>query len=582
MKPGQVIIQDRTDDAEGRWLYFAEPAEVAETYRVDEVLVKLAAVEKAVERGLHAAGFISYEAAPAFDTAFRVRPPSPLPLLWFGLYRKVEKLQKLPLPASRTFTLGEWIPSISQEEYRKAIEQIKNYIARGETYQVNYTFRLQTKFTGDPFALWLKLIQAQPRGYAAYLDTGRFFICSVSPELFFLLNGSELISRPMKGTATRGRTIEQDREKIQWLKKSEKNRAENLMIVDMVRNDMGRIAETGSVSVPSLFDIERYPTVLQMTSTVKSETSSRLSEIFTALFPCASITGAPKIRTMEIIAELENAPRGVYTGCIGFVSPERKAQFNVAIRTVQIDRKAGTADYGVGGGIVWDSESVDEYSECLIKSRVLITERPDFELLESFLWEKGTGYFLLERHLKRLVDSGEYFGYPVDTELVRNSLLELAKFLDNNKYKVRLRVDKNSEVYIDSEPLDEEKNRRTWRLGLAAEPVDPENPFLYHKTTNRKLYEDARASCPEYDDVLLWNRRREITESTIANVVVKIGEKYFTPPVECGLLPGTYRASLLEEGRIREKVITLDDLKKSKSIYLINSVRKWLKARLEI
>ena len=577
MNPGKIVIHDKSEKP-SRWLYFTGPLEVIESDRLDEVGDKLKLIESAVEGGYHAAGFISYEAAPAFDPAFRVRPPSRLPLIWFGIFRKFEEIESPLDLKAKPFTLGKWASSLSRREYEDAIGQIKSYIAAGDTYQVNYTLRLQAAFQGDPLALWLKLIRAQPGGYAAYVDTGSYAIGSASPELFFLLNGRELTSRPMKGTAPRGRTLKEDRKKIKWLKNSEKNRAENLMIVDMVRNDMGRIAATGSVRVASLFDIERHPTLLQMTSTVKSVTAAPLSEIIAALFPCASITGAPKIRTMEIIAELENAPRGVYTGCIGFISPERKAQFNVAIRTVQIDRKAGRAEFGVGGGIVWDSESGDEYQECLIKSRILTAERPDFELLESLLWEEGKGYFLLERHLKRLSDSGEYFGFPVDPDRVRRRLAELSSTLGKQPHKVRLRVDQNGKVIVGAEPIYEKEKERIWMVALAPEPVDPENPFLYHKTTNRKIYEDARTSCSDCDDVILWNQRGEITESTIANVIVKLKGQYFTPPLECGLLPGVYRAFLLEAGKIREKVIKLNELKKAGEIYLINSVRKWIKA----
>jgi len=579
IQPGEIIIHDKSGES-SRWLYFTGPLEIIAAENTDEIVNKLKLIEKAVEAGYHAAGFISYEAAPAFDPAFRVRTPSTFPLIWFGIYLEPKILSAPPSPAMSSFKIGEWAPSENRREYRRKIERIKRYIAAGETYQVNYTLRLTTGFQGEPYDFWLKLLSAQPEGYAAYLDTGRFAICSASPELFFSLNGPEIISRPMKGTAPRGLTLTEDREKMDWLKNSGKNKAENLMIVDMVRNDLGRIAETGSVRVSSLFDIERYPTVLQMTSTVQSMTSAPISEIFAALFPCASITGAPKIRTMEIIAELEDSPRGIYTGAIGFISPAGRAQFNVAIRTATIDREKGTAEYGAGGGIVWDSESDDEFAECLTKAQVLVSERPDFELLESLLWKPVTGYYLLERHLTRLADSAEYFGFPIDLRRVVGALSDFSARLPERPFKVRLRLDKSGDIKLDSSPLEEDAGRRIWKIAIAPEPVDPADPFLYHKTTNRQIYEKARAGRPECDDVLLWNKRGEATESTIANLVVDLEGKFYTPPTECGLLPGTCRDFLLESGLIRERVISLDELRSCRSINLVNSVRKWVQAEL--
>jgi len=367
---------------------------------------------------------------------------------------------------------------------------------------------------------------------------------------------------------------------MDWLRNSEKNRAENLMIVDMMRNDLGKVAEVGSVEASNLFAVERYPTVLQMTSAVRSNTSAGLAEILTALFPGASITGAPKIRTMEIIAELEKGPRGVYCGAIGYLAPNRQAQFNLAIRTVTIDRKNGEAEYGVGGGITWGSESGEEYAECLTKARLLWVEPAQFELLESILWEPGEGYFLLEKHLERLGGSAEYFDHRFDPDEVRTRLSEVAGLFPPAPRKVRLRVARDGAIFIESAPLAPEDSCRTWRVGLAASPVDPSDPLLYHKTTRREIYEAARAARPDCDDVFLWNPRGEITESTIANVVVRREGADFTPPLSAGLLPGTFRAHLLETGRIREKTIAISELPKAGEIFLINAVRKWLRVDL--
>jgi para-aminobenzoate synthetase/4-amino-4-deoxychorismate lyase len=359
------VIQDGP-----RWLQFDEPVRVVRVRETGEVLAALREVETAVfTQNLYAAGFLSYEAAAAFDLAVHSSSDDAPPLLWFGLYER--PLQFHQPQRSGDYHLGEWRPGVNWAAYEAAIAAIKRQIAAGNTYQVNYTFPMQTSFRGNAQALFTDLTMAQAGRYGAYVDTGRHVVCSASPELFFRLDGDVLTSKPMKGTAVRGLTALEDDENAAWLQQSEKNRAENVMIVDMIRNDMGRVAQTGSVQVPSLFDVERYPTVLQMTSTVTARTQASLTEIFQAMYPCASITGAPKVRTMEIIRELESGPRGVYTGAIGYIAPNRQAQFNVAIRTVTVDRELETAVYGVGSGVVWDSEAEAEYQECLLKAKVL-------------------------------------------------------------------------------------------------------------------------------------------------------------------------------------------------------------------
>ncbi len=359
-----IVIQDGP-----RWLEFDEPVRVVCVTEPGDVVAALHEVETAVfSQTLYAAGFISYEASAAFGLDVHAAADN-VPLLWFGLYERPLRFQKPQ--RSSGYYLGDWRPEVNWLEYHAAIQEIKKQIAAGNTYQVNYTFPLHADFQGDPWALFTDLVMAQDGGYGAYVDTGRHVVCSVSPELFFHLDGNVLTSKPMKGTAVRGLTSQEDDENAAWLQQSEKNRAENVMIVDMIRNDMGRVAETGSVQVPSLFDVARYPTVLQMTSTVTARTQAALTEIFQAMYPCASITGAPKVRTMEIIRELEPQPRGVYTGAIGFITPQRQAQFNVAIRTLTVDREQETAVYNVGSGVVWDSNAQAEYDECLLKAKVL-------------------------------------------------------------------------------------------------------------------------------------------------------------------------------------------------------------------
>jgi len=473
---------------------------------------------------------------------------------------------------------ADWRPTLTRGEYEDALCAIHEAIAAGEVYQVNYTFRLRAPYEGDLLPLFWQLYERQPVPYAAYIDTGAHAIASLSPELFFALDGECITTRPMKGTAPRGLTRADDLQQAQRLTCCPKNRAENLMIVDMARNDLGRIARIGSVRVPRLFEAERYATLWQMTSTVVACTDAPLPEIFRALFPAASITGAPKIRATHVIHALERAPRGVYTGAIGVVLPDRHAQFNVAIRTLHYDKVAAQLTFGVGSGIVWDSEQVAEYEECLTKAQVLFAPRPAFELLETLLWRRGRGYFLLEAHLQRLRDSADYFGFAVDADAVRHQLLTVAERFTAPRYRVRLRVNRHGAAQVEYAPLSPE--RRVWRVALAHEPVNPREVFLYHKTTHRQVYERARAARPDCDDVILWNTRGEITESTLANVVVRLDGRYYTPPVECGLLAGVYRGHLLQRGLLRERVLTPDDLRRAEAVYLINSVRGRIRAEV--
>lgn len=573
-----VIIHDAK---EKRWLHFRKPQQVIESCSIEEVIPMLTMIESLInESGLYAAGFLSYEAAPAFDSALCTRPSSSFPLLWFGLYSKPDVIEIPTADAVQAGNSFPWVPSISRSAYEQSISQIKTFIADGDTYQVNYTFRLQGLFADNPWEFFLALNQAQRADYAAYIDTGRHVICSASPELFFHLDGRLLSARPMKGTAARGRTLEEDDAMAQWLHHSEKNRAENVMIVDMMRNDMGRIAETGSVCVQSMFDVERYPTLWQMTSTVTAITDAPFHDIMAALFPSASITGAPKPRTMQIIAELESTPRHIYTGCIGFIAPGRRAQFNVAIRTVLIDKDSGNAEYGVGGGIVWDSVSREEYLECQIKARVLLERHPPFSLLETMLWTPGDGYFLFDEHLQRLRDSAKYFGITLDLADVLEQLKALTASSFDRPHKARLLVAQDGAISCELSPLDESEKHHPVQLRMAPTPVDSSNPFLYHKTTNRRIYDDARNACPDCDDVILWNERGEITETCVGNIVVMRDGKLITPPVLCGLLQGTFRTRLIDEGKIAEGVLKVEDLKKSNDIFVINSVHTWRRAFL--
>ena len=568
-RPGDVRFVSRA-----REVRFVEPVEVLCAHALEQVVPCVSRVEAAVADGLHAAGFIAYEAAPAFNSDLRTHAPGPLPLVWFGLFQQRTETGPCCQTAA-PFSVGPWSAEVGEVDYLDAIRRIRELIAAGDTYQVNYTFPMQAVFKGDALSWFRRLERAQRADYAAFIDAAPFTILSASPELFFRLEGDTLETRPMKGTRPRGRWFDEDRRLAAELAASEKDRAENVMIVDLLRNDMGRISDTGSVHVASLFDVERYETVWQMTSTIRSKTSAPLPEILAALFPSGSVTGAPKVRTMQIIHDLEPAPRGVYCGAVGWYSPGRRAEFNVAIRTVAIDQNEGTARYHIGSGITWGSSAEAEYDECLIKAAVLAEDRPEFQLLESLLFNGK--YVLLDEHLARLARSAEYFGFEVHLGAVRAALLDQAATFKDGPLKVRLLAARDGTHRIEAGPA---TPGTPVRLGFAAEPVDDRDVFLYHKTTHRAVYERARASRPDCDDVLLWNARGEVTETTTANVVLDIDGWLWTPPVAAGLLAGTMRASLLADGTIQERVLTKADIARAASVRLINSVRQWVDAVL--
>jgi para-aminobenzoate synthetase/4-amino-4-deoxychorismate lyase len=571
IQENEVLLRDGN-----QWLYFSEPQKIVTASARHEVLPALLEIERLVEQeNWYAAGFISYEAASAFDSALVAQPLTDFPYLWFGLYPEPSSVN-LPAPQSSREVL-EWQPTIDRETYDAAIVNIKENISQGKTYQVNYTMRLRAEYRSDPWNFFLHLVQNQNK-YAAYIDTGRYVICSASPELFFQLDGDMITCRPMKGTVKRGHTTAEDRTRSEWLKTSEKNRAENVMIVDMIRNDLGQLAKTGTVRVPELFCTERYSTLWQMTSTITGETVASLTGILRALFPSASITGAPKVSTMRIINKLEPTPRKIYTGAIGYCAPNRKAKFSVAIRTALLDRDLQKVEYGVGGGIVWDSNSSDEYAEAVLKARVLTESPPEFSLFETMLWTPEQNFFLLEKHIDRLLDSANYFDFPTSRTAIEEYLGQLTcRF--RVPQRVRLLLDKTGK--IDSESTTFQSSKKFIQIKLAKQPIDSRDVFLYHKTTRRDVYENARADLPNVDDVLLYNEQNELTEFTIGNLVVQLDGQFVTPPVKCGLLAGTFRAHLLETGQVVERVVTVPELMACTKILRVNSIRQWEPVQME-
>jgi para-aminobenzoate synthetase/4-amino-4-deoxychorismate lyase len=565
----------------GRSFRFGGARGVLRADRVEDVPSVLAAVERAVAEGLHAAGFVAYEAAPAFDPAFATHPPDPrLPLAWFALYERREEAHPAYAGAAGEAELGPWRMDLDEAEYLARVERVRGLIAAGDTYQVNLTTRLTASFRGDPRALYERLCLGQRSGYCALLDLGEGrTVVSASPELFFRLDGNGLELRPMKGTRPRGRWPQEDAALAAELAASPKDRAENLMIVDLLRNDAGRVAAFGGVRVERMFEVERYETVHQMTSTIRAEPrpDAGLAEVFAALFPCGSVTGAPKVRTMEIIRDLETGPRGVYCGAIGFASPG-EAVFSVGIRTLLLDANAGTAELGVGSGVTYDSDAGAEYRECWSKAAFARQAPADFELLETMLWEPGSGWYLLEGHLARLAASAAYFGFRFDEQLFRDGLADWLFASVRGPMRARLVMDREGIMEVETELL--RRPHEPVRVAVSAEPVDSRDPLLYHKTTRRGKYERRAAARRDCDDVLLVNERGELTESTIANLVVRMDGGLWTPPLDAGLLPGVLRADLLARGEIRERTLRPEDLARAEEIWLINSVRKWRQAVL--
>ena len=573
----EATFGSRRLQAQGLSTHFRSPLTVVTATRHEDIYPLLLNAETAAQAGHWVALMLSYEAAPAFDQVMKTREATEFPLAWAAVF--ATPFEDSDPVEDQSYAVGTWKPLVNRADFSESISQIREFIAAGDTYQVNYTFPLVTSFKGDARSWFRDLCRAQGAEYCAYFDLGRFQILSVSPELFFEQEGRTVRTRPMKGTIRRGRWAEEDLLMANQLAASAKDRAENVMIVDLLRNDLGRVAEIGSVNVTRLFELERYETLWQMTSTIEARLRAEVTfpELMARLFPCGSITGAPKIRTMEIIRDLEPFPRGVYTGALGFLRPDGSAVFNVAIRTIVIDTHTGMATFGVGGGITYDSTAEREYEECLVKSSFLTRKPAEFELLETLRLEAGE-FYLLARHLQRMKASAEYFGFSFREKEILDELARVCAQRRSGKWKVRLLVSRHGETHIETQELD--SLDRVLRVALAREPININDRFLFHKTTNRKLYEDALASRPDCDDVILWNDSDEVTESTIANLVVSIGGTLYTPPVHAGLLPGTLRAQLLEQGRIFERSIRRADLLAADEIFLLNSVRGWRPAVL--
>jgi para-aminobenzoate synthetase/4-amino-4-deoxychorismate lyase len=606
-----VLLENTLGGQSGGWNdLFINPLHILQIHHVSEFLPLLESMQKYVQEGYFLAGYFTYECGYFLEKlALLDYKEERYPLAWFGVYRQRYRIDtslfkdniddflaigngRGQAPAQHASRLAfeeigrnvrELRFDLDEETYRQKVERVQEHIRAGDVYQINLTGRYHFRFDGTPLALYARLRQVQRTAYSAYIRTGDCSILCFSPELFFRLDGQHITARPMKGTTPRGRTLIEDERQATWLQSDGKNRAENIMIVDLLRNDLGRICTVGSITVPHLLRVETYDTLLQMTSTVTGRLVNKTNypQIFASLFPCGSVTGAPKIKAMEIINQLETTPRGIYTGSIGYIAPQTAntsshALFNVAIRTIELEQGYGIM--GIGSGIVHDSSATEEAAECKIKAHFLTTQPKTFDILETILWDHD--YRHLEKHLQRMAASARYFGYPWDEERIRAHLtaiaLELTPTRRDSSYKVRLRLNRQGGLHCESLMLQKTTSNEQLMIALSGERTDSRDRMYFHKTTYRPLYERAQRFARQhgYADIIFLNEKGEVTEGAISNVFTERGGKLLTPPVECGLLAGIYRQCILEEyPNAQEAVLSLDDLLSAERIYVCNAIR---------
>lgn len=564
-----------TDGASRERLAFYAPLTVLQANRLEQVRDVLQQVHAQARQGRWCVGFVAYEAAPAFDAAMAVHRPQDGPLAWFGVFDRARPWPDGPLWPYEPLS---WTAGIDRAEFDRAVARIHAAIADGEVYQINFTAPWHSAFHGEPLGLFQALLRAQPDGYAAYIDTGAQQVLSVSPELFFDWRDGCLLCRPMKGTAAREADPQADARRAAHLRSSEKERAENLMIVDLIRNDLSRLAEPGSVQVPRLFQVQALPTVWQMTSDVTARTRAGvgLEDVFQALFPCGSVTGAPKLRAMHWIARLERGPRGVYCGAVGVVRPGGSATFNVPIRTVSL--AAGQARCGIGSGITADADAAGEWAEWRSKQAFLVRAQSAFELLETLRLESGQVVHRAE-HLARMAAAARHFGFVWQIEAAERALDRLVAEHPHGLWRVRLLA--RADGCCRAEAFELHELASPVRVRLAERPFEAAgSEFVRFKTTRRAHYEAFAPVDAAVFDTLLWNEAGELTEFTRGNVAVKLDGRWVTPPLACGLLGGIGRAVALREGRLVEQVVHRDALARAQGLAFLNSLRGWLDAEL--
>jgi len=584
MREAFVLLDDSRPQGFGLRV-FTRPSAIVMAQTTVEVAPALEALSNAVKQGFFAAGYFSYELGYALEPRLTgLMPRGGRPLLWFGLFESqqsvshAEAMRWLAGLATGRAYAGPLASGLDEAGYAERFAKVRDYIFAGDVYQVNLTFPARFAFQGDPLALYARLRQGAQAGHAAYVDDGARTILSFSPELFFSTGDGAISARPMKGTAPRGKDPVDDARIAAALKVSEKDRAENLMIVDLIRNDLGRVAKTGTVRVEDLFAVETYPTVHQMVSTVRAQLSPNTSpaDLVRALFPCGSITGAPKVRAMEIIQELETTPRGVYCGAVGCFAPDGSADFNVAIRTLTI--KDGQGRLGIGGGIVADSSASGEYQECLVKARFFAQDRPPLGLIETLHYEPERGFARLTLHLDRLAHSAAAFGIPFERARV-DAAIAAAVEGAKGPLRVRLQLNEDGSLQPAVQPFRAHDPQSAWRYRISAHPVRSTDVLLRHKTTWRALYDGERADANREgcDEVVFLNERGEVAEGSMTNVFVRRGGRLLTPAASCGLLDGCLRRELLDSGGCEEAVLFPPDLDGAE-VYFGNSLRGLIRA----
>ncbi|EHJ57511.1 aminodeoxychorismate synthase, component I [Streptococcus urinalis FB127-CNA-2] len=552
----------------GYRLQFTNPITELKTKILADIPKLMADVTAYQEKGYYVVGYLTYEAAKAFDPQFETysKTLNNGYLAYFTVHDSYQQLD-FPLSYQKTPLAQNWQTNITEANYQKAIAQIHHQMRYGNTYQVNFTIQLEQELDElNHLDLYNQLMVEQQAGYNAYIAYDDVVILSASPELFFKRLSQTLITRPMKGTTKRGANLIQDKAEANWLANDAKNRSENMMIVDLLRNDMGKICQTGSVKVTSLCQVEQYSTVWQMTSTIEGQLDkgTTLYHIFEALFPCGSITGAPKQSTMSIISQLEENPRGVYCGTIGILFPNGDAYFNVPIRTIQMNQNKAT--YGVGGGITWESKWHEEWQEIKQKSAILYRQKPTFDLLTTAKVENQHILFYAE-HLNRLKEASHYFGYPFYEEKLKQLITDHLSTLDSSDYRLSIKLNHQGQISISSQtlvPLSEAF--LTAKLKKQDKPIK-DSPFTFFKTTYRPHLEKSNQETIYFDD------DQFLLETSIGNLFLEIDNHLYTPPVDFGILPGIFRQSLLEKGIVIEKKLTLDDLKRAIRIFAGNAIR---------
>ncbi|MCW3846830.1 aminodeoxychorismate synthase component I [Sphingomonas sp. LB-2] len=556
--PPFVLLDDARPGAAPARLY-AGPVEIVEASGEGEVGPALDRLKAARGRGLHAAGFLTYEASEELEPSAWPRPAGgEVPRLWFGLFDSYAEIDDVPalLPDPAGAWAGKPQPWITSDQYGEQFAQVEELIAAGDIYQANLTFRAWVRRAGPPGALYALLRARAAAGYGALVATGEQYLLSFSPELFFTVEQGRLTARPMKGTAIRGGSPEEDEALAEALASDPKQRAENLMIVDLMRNDLSRVARPGSVEVPQLFHVERYPTVHQMVSTVTATLEDGLGAIdaLTSLFPCGSVTGAPKVRAMQIIGEVEGAARNIYTGSIGRLDANGDAMFNVAIRTLMLDPTSDAAVLGLGSGIVADSQLDEEWAECLAKGAFVTAGETAFDLIETMAFDPERSIPLLERHLARMRASAQLFGFAFDRHGVRNEL-QAATFRLREPSRIRLLLARSGAIAIGIAPMPALPEGPV-KAAILPQPVAPDDFRLAHKTSRRGFY----TRDPDAFETLYVDAEGFLTEGSFTSIFVERNGTLITPPLSRGLLPGVLRAELIETGRAVEGDLTPADL----------------------